>query len=41
MPFPLKLTVCGVLVALSLILRNPLTAPTTVGANLTEMVQVL
>jgi len=39
-PFPLRLTTCGVLDALSLISRVPVIAPTTVGANFTEIVQL-
>jgi hypothetical protein len=39
-PFPLRLTTCGVLDALSLICSNPVMVPTIVGANFTEMLQL-
>lgn len=41
MPFPLRPTTCGVLVALSFIVRDPAMKPMTVGANFTEIVQLL
>jgi hypothetical protein len=40
-PFPLRLTICGVLDALSLSFKVPVIAPTTVGANFTAMLQLL
>ena len=39
-PFPLRLTACGVLDALSLICSDPVMVPTIVGANFTEMLQL-
>ena len=40
-PVPLRLTVCGLLLALSVTFRLPLRTPTAVGVNVMEMVQVL
>jgi hypothetical protein len=40
-PFPVRPTTCGVLAALSLIFKDPVMMPTTVGANFTEIVQLL
>ena len=37
-PEPFKLTVCGLLLALSLMVREPEDAPVTVGVNVTEIV---
>ena len=38
---PLRVTTCGVLAALSLIVSVPVRVPMTVGANFTEIVQLL
>jgi len=39
-PVPVRVTVCGDPVELSLITRMPVTTPTAVGANVTEIVQL-
>jgi hypothetical protein len=38
---PLNVTACGVFAALSSIVNDPVTVPVTVGANFTEIVQLL
>jgi hypothetical protein len=37
MPVPLRLTVCGLLLALSVMVTAPLSAPVAVGVNVTEI----
>ena len=39
--FPVRLIICGVLDALSLIVREPVIVPLVVGANFTEILQLL
>ena len=41
MLLPLSVTTCGVLAALSFIVSVPVMVPTIVGANFTEIVQLL
>jgi hypothetical protein len=40
-PFPFRPTTCGLLDALSLIVREPVIVPIVVGANFTEILQLL
>ena len=40
-PLPLSVIVCGLLVALSVIVTTPVAAPATVGLKVTEIVQFL
>ena len=40
LPVPLKVTVCGLPLALSVMVRVPVTVPAAVGVNVTLIVQV-
>jgi hypothetical protein len=40
LPVPLKVTVCGLLLALSVIVNAPLTVPVAEGVNVTLIVQL-